>query len=197
MAAALRGLRPDVPVRVGGIVLHEAGGGPGAVDAPALGKQVLSRAGVAALVGEGGSPGRGSLAAGCSSSEGGAWGDDLNLCAWLRGVVPVGDFHLDVVNWGPVDDWAFQLPHYLTGWALQVDQGYDRGFHILESYWSGVNGQCFNASQQWSRDAVALFFTNWGYPPPAEGTGVAGRGGRAAAGVGGGGGRGALRKALG
>jgi hypothetical protein len=169
MAGMLRGLRPDVPLRVGGVVLHSGSGG-GEVDAPALGKQVLSRAAVAALVGEGAA----AASASCSSggSGGGAWGDDLNLCAWARGVVPISSFTMDVCNFGPVTDWQWQQLHYLNGWALIVDQDYERAVRILESYWSGIYGQCFNTTQQVHREALPWFFAAWGYPPPPDGFGI-------------------------
>ena len=165
MAGMLRGLRPDVPLRVGGVVLH----GSGEVDAPALARQVLSRAAVAALVGEGAA----SASAACSGGGGGGeWGVDLNLCAWARGVVPVSSFTMDVCNFGPVTDWQWQQIHYLGGWAMIIDQNYERAVRILESYWSGIYGQCFNTTQQVHREALPWFFAAWGYPPPPDGFGI-------------------------
>ena len=114
---------------------------------------------------------------------GGGGGEDLNLCAWARGVVPISSFTMDVANWGPVCDWAFQLPHYLGGWALIVDQNYDRAFNILESYYSGVSGLCLNATTVWRRESLGWFFLPWGYAAPPEGVGMSG--GRTGCGIGG------------
>ena len=171
MATMLRALRPDIPTRVGGLFQHSSSATPGSVvESPALHRQVLSRAAISALVGVGGEVSgvcRGGLGGGGPGDA--SWGLDFSACAWARGIVPIGSYTMDVANFGPITDWAFQLPHYLNGWALIVDQNYDRAHHILESYWSGIYGQCLNATPVFHRGSVAEFFTPWGYPPcPAD-----------------------------
>jgi len=170
MTALVRGLPDVIPLRLG-VHLHEESGASTLVDAPALARQLLSRAALdgvlqaaAALVEEGG---------GASS-----WGDDVNAAAWAKGVIPVNTYTLDVANFGPITDWAFQQPHYLQGWGVIVDQNYERAHKILESYWSGIYGQCFNVTNTWKREACGWFFDNWGYPSPeaSRGEGARGRG---------------------
>jgi hypothetical protein len=54
-----------------------------------------------------------------------------------------------------------------------VDQGTERNIKILEAYFGGLYGQALNTTNDYSRAAVAEFFTGWGYapPPPARALG--------------------------
>lgn len=47
-----------------------------------------------------------------------------------------------------------------------VDQHTERNIKILEAYFGGIYGQVYNVTNDYSRAAVADFFTGWGYTPP-------------------------------
>ena len=60
-------------------------------------------------------------------------------------------------------DWAFEQPHYLQGWAITVDQTTDRNFDILEGFYSGHYGQCWNLTS-YLPSALNPFWTGYGFP---------------------------------
>ena len=191
MSGMLRGLRPDAPVAVG-FFFH----GKGDLDEPALGKVVLS-AGAGRAIGArmpgcvgGGDSSSGAALARCMWGAGvtpvtsyymdvANFGPNsdcaLCVCVCLRDAAPF--FALTPTPFPTtfmqralrVFSGAFQQPHYTQGWALIVDcAAQERNVHILESYFSGLYGQAFNQTNEYSRAAVADFWTAWGFIPPPD-----------------------------
>jgi len=149
----VRGLRADVPVAVG---FHLRGD---AVEGPAHGRTLYSRAAVDALAARVLTPACPDDAADATDAVG------LARCAWAAGVVPVHTARFDVWNMGPSTDWAFQVPNYLLGLAMTIDQREERNQVILAAYWVGTYGQFLNLTTWHSPadiDTLVRSWTGWG-----------------------------------
>ena len=161
MTNVVRGLRSDVPLSVGfSLIGDKAVNG---VEAPARGRVLYSRAALDILanrlLGGGGAT--------CLDNSGDGEGDHIGVarCAWAAGIVPIHTSRFDVFNMGPSTDWAFQVPNYLLGLAMTIDQPSDRNQRIFCGYFFGTYGNAYDlvpwAASDWIHDSLVTFWCVW------------------------------------
>lgn len=143
MQNLVRGVRSDVPAAIG---FHLVGDkGYGGVEAPAKGRVLYSRAALDVLAAR--------IGAGTCVDTPSDEGDHVSVarCAWAAGIVPIHTARFDVFDMGPSTDWAFQVPNYLLGLAMTIDQYQVRNQQIYCAYFFGTYGEAFgHPSVLWS-----------------------------------------------
>lgn len=145
LAGLARGLRTDVPLAVGFFL-------PTGV--PARGKLLLSALAAAMLVAPG---------ACAPDAPPEPHGGPLGGCLATLGIAPIHTFNMDVLNLGPMVDWAFQNPHYLMSWALSIDETNPHATDVYGSEFNGLYGYCWNQTR-WQPEFLEPFWPAFGYP---------------------------------